>query len=1200
MSTNFTHLHLHTQYSLLDGAIRFKELFAKCKEFGMESVAITDHGAMYGALEFYLAAREAKIKPIIGCEFYIAPGSRHEKANARSAGGAAFHLVLLAMNLTGYKNLMKLASLAQTEGFYYKPRIDKEVLYAHQGGLIAMSACLHGEIPHLITSGNVVAAKKVAEEYRTVFGDRFYFEIQENNIPEQTTVNRGLLALSEETGIPVVATNDCHYLTREQCHAHEVLLCVQTGKTIDDASRFRFSTDQLYFKSPDEMTAAFSYCPEAVARSVEIAARCNLEIPLGNYYFPILPVHEGDTLEAAFMRQARSGLEKRCSEISAHSDFSPEQRASYQKQLGYEIDVICRMGFAGYFLIVADFINWAKDHNIPVGPGRGSGAGSLAAYCLRITDIDPLPYGLIFERFLNVERKSMPDFDVDFCQDRRGEVIQYVQQKYGGSEYVAQIATFGAMKTKLVIRDVGRALGMAHAEVDKIAKLVPDKIPADAPKNTKMSIPLAVSMEPKLQEARKRDPKIAELLDIAQVLEGLPRQVGTHAAGVVISPTPMTDYLPVCRGSKGSEIITQYDMKRTEKTGLVKFDFLGLKTLTVIHRALALIEKDFGRHIDLAGLRMDDAKTYDLLCRGDALGIFQLESSGMRSLLMSLKPEVFTDLIALVALYRPGPLGSGMVQNFVDTKHGRKQAVYALPQLEPILKETYGVIVYQEQVMQIASTLASYSLGDADNLRRAMGKKEAEVMAKEKSRFLAGAEKNSIPMDKAAAIFDLMEKFAEYGFNKSHSAAYALITYQTAYLKAHYPAQFMAALLSCEMSDTKKVVIYINDCKEHRISVLPPDINESEFDFTVVKGAIRFGLAAVKNVGGAALESIIDERRKDGPYDSLEDFCVRVDSRKVNRRVIESLIKAGAFDSFGAKRPQLNAIIDQAMEQAHTMQRRKQSNQISLFAAFGDGDSDGPLRAAKIALPDIADWPDKERLALEKECVGFYLTGHPLNEYLADLQSVATHNSDTLSECGEGQKVRIGGIVQTMKEHINKKGERMAFVTIEDNISSVEVLVMAELYRQCSQVLSQEGPIVIQGAVLREEKPDGTTMNKIMAHEVTTLGEADTRYITRAHITLQADQVDRPTLEKVKQFILDHHGPCPVLVTIDFPGQGEVDIEPNADYSIKPGREFKEKIDGLLGHPAVHYNRAVRFDSDKEAGGRKYAPRPRRNSKRGP
>ena len=733
-------------------------------------------------------------------------------------------------------------------------------------------------------------------------------------------------------------------------------------------------------------------------------------------------------------------------------------------------------------------------------------------------------------------------------------------------------------------------MGIPYGDVARIAKLVPDKIDSNAPKDTKMSIAVAIDMEPKLQEAQKRDPKIAELLTIAQVLEGLPRHTSTHAAGVVISPTPMIDYLPVCRGSKG-ETITQFDMKHTEMTGLVKFDFLGLKTLTVIHRAIALIEKDFGKRIDMTCLRMDDVKTYELLGRGDALGVFQLESSGMRSLLTSLRPEVFTDLIALVALYRPGPLGSGMVQDFVDTKHGRKKAVYTLPQLEPILEETYGVIVYQEQVMQIANVLASYSLGDADNLRRAMGKKKPEVMAQEKSRFLAGAKKNLVPMDKAAAIFDLMEKFAEYGFNKSHSAAYALITYQTAYLKAHYMAQFMAALLSCEMSDTKKVVIYINDCKEHHIAVLPPNINESDFDFTVVKGSVRFGLAAVKNVGGSALESIIDERGKDGAYESLEDFCARVDSRKVNRRVIESLIKAGAFDFSGAKRSQLLAVLDQAMELAQATQRNKQSGQFSLFESMVGNDDGEPVRQARITLPDIDEWPDKERLHLEKETVGFYLTGHPLDEYMDDLKNVATHTSETLGECSEGQSVRIGGVVQALKEHTNKKGQRMAFVNIEDSLGAVEVIVMAEVYAQCSQCLGQEGPIVIQGNVQKEEKHDGTIVCKLMAYEVTTLDDADTRYITKTHITLQAGKVDRPILEQVKHLILEQHGPCPVLVTIHFPDRGEVDIEPNADYSVKPGREFKEKIERFLGYPAVYFDRAVRHDSGKRAGMKKYESR---------
>ncbi|MEJ2270812.1 MAG: DNA polymerase III subunit alpha [Desulfobulbaceae bacterium] len=874
-AADFAHLHVHTQYSLLDGAIRINDLLEKCKEFNMSAVAITDHGAMHGALEFYVKAKKAGIKPIIGCEFYIAPQDRKLHTGAKSPSDAAFHLVLLAMNLSGYKNLMKLASIAQLEGFYYKPRIDKETLFAHNEGLIALTACLHGGVPHLILNGNMEGARKETKALQKIFGDRLYFELQDSGIKEQKKVNKGLKKLSQEFSVPLVATNDCHYLNRDEAFAHEVLLCIQTGRTINDTGRFKFSTDELYFKSPDAMRERFKDFPDALAETLKIAERCNLELAFGQHHFPNFPLPQDETLDTYFERLAREGLKERLAVIRDKGELTAELENVYHERLEMEIKVIQTMEFPGYFLIVADFINW-------------------------------------------------------------------VQDKYGGSEHVAQIITFGSMKARAVIRDVGRALDMPFGDVDRIAKLIPDQL--------KITIKQAIEQEPRLRDAEKRDEKVASLLSIARVLEGLSRHMSTHAAGVVISPEPMVEYLPLCKGPKG-EILTQYDMKYTEMTGLIKFDFLGLKTLTVIDRAIKLIEADLGNPLDIDTLPLDDPKTYDLLCKGDALGVFQLESPGMRALLTNMKPEVFTDLIALVALYRPGPMESGMVGNFVDTKHGKKPANYPLPQLKPVLQETYGVIVYQEQVMKIANILANYTLGDADILRRAMGKKIPEVMANEKEKFMAGAEKNNIPLDKALYIFDLMAKFAGYGFNKSHSAAYALIAYQTAYLKAHYPAQFMAALLSCDMNNTDKVVAYINECRDREIEVLPPDINESDKDFTVVEDRIRFGLAAVKNVGEAALDSIIEERLADGPYTSLEDFCCRVDLRRVNRRVLESLIKAGAFDSLGLKRSQLFAILDQALEQGQAAQRDRLSGQISLFAVM---DSEDEQQHTKIEIPSIS------------------------------------------------------------------------------------------------------------------------------------------------------------------------------------------------------------------------------------------------------
>ena len=1154
---NFVHLHVHTQYSLLDGAIRLPDLFAKCKAFGMDTVTITDHGAMYGALEFYVKAKAKGLKPIIGCEFYIAPSSRFEK-NAKSAGKAAFHIVLLAMNHAGYKNLMKLASIAQLEGFHYKPRIDKEVMEAHSDGLIALTACLHGEIPYCIAKeNNMELARRKAAALKGIFGDRLYLELQENNIPEQTVVNKGLMQLSEELDIPLVATNDCHYLNRDEATAHELLLCIQTGKTLQDASRFRFSTDELYFKSPDEMRHAFSYCPEALENTVKIAERCNLEIEFGNHYFPNFEVPAGETLDTAFEQYTRKGFKERMAVIRSLEELSAEQEEAYRSRLEMELDVIKTMGFPGYFLIVADFINWAKDNDIPVGPGRGSGAGSLVAFAMGITDIDPIKYGLIFERFLNVERQSMPDFDVDFCQERRGEVIKYVHDKYGGDTNVCQIITYGSMKAKGVIRDVGRALGMTFSDVDRVAKLVPDEL--------KMTLKKALDDEPRLKDLYRHDDQVKQLLDIGMTLEGLQRHTSIHAAGVVIYPKPMVEYLPVCKGPKG-EVLTQYDMKFTEKTGLIKFDFLGLKTLTVIDRALKIIKKGLDIDLDISTIPMDDPKTYDLLVRGDALGVFQLESSGMRQLLMKMKPEQFSDLIALVALYRPGPLESGMVDDFVNTKHGRKVATYPLPQLEPILKETYGVIVYQEQVMKIANVLADYSLGDADNLRRAMGKKIPEVMEAPRSKLMAGAEKLGVDLKKAEYVFDLMAKFAGYGFNKSHSAAYAYVSYQTAYLKAHYPAEFLAALLSCDVNNTDKVVRYIQESQDHGIAVLPPDINESDKDFTVVKGDIRFGLAAVKNVGGAALDSIIEVRRQDGPYKSLGDFCTRIDSRKVNKRVIESLVKAGAFDSLGGRRAQIYAIIDQAMEQAQAAQRDRDSGQISLFSLMSSGTSE---KATDIPLPDIPEWEDRQRLLFEKETVGFYITGHPLDNYREELSNATECTISELNNKADGSAGRVGGLVKTMKRHKSKKGDPMAFITLEDVTGEVEVVVFPSVYGQCSHLLTSDEPIVIQGQVQKEEEGNA----KILADEVLSLNAALERYTCGARILLDADKVSRQNLEELKTVIHKHHGPCPVLLVLHFAGRGEADVEIQKDLTIMPGRSFSNGVARLFGPEVLTYQK---------------------------
>ncbi len=1154
MSTSFVHLHLHTQYSFLDGAIRIPELIHYVQELNMDAVAITDHGAMYGALELYEKAKAAGVKPIVGCEFYMAENGMEQRG---VAAGHNFHLVALAMNKTGYSNLMKLASLAQTHGFYRRPRIDWPTLFNHNEGLIILSACLQGELAWRCTHNDMGGARQRAREVQRVFGDRFYLEIQENGIAEQTVANEGLLSLADELGLALVATNDCHYLRAEDAHAHAVLLAIQSGKTVDDPTCFRFPTDKLYVKSGEEMAREFSYCPQAIANTCVIAERCNLELSFDQHYFPAYPVQEGHTLEGDFAAACWQGWERRLHALAELQEVGPELEKTYRDRLSTEIDVIQQMGFSGYFLIVADFINWAKGKGIPVGPGRGSGAGSLAAYCMGITDIDPIPYGLIFERFLNIERKSMPDFDVDFCRDRRDEVMDYVRKRYGGDEYVAQIVTYGSMKARAVVRDVGRALDIPLAEVDRIAKLVPDKLGT--------TLQEALELEPRLRSAMQ-DTRIHELINISMRLEGLSRHKSIHAAGVVISPRPMVEFLPVCvksdREGSGKEILTQYAMNYVEKVGLIKFDFLGLKTLTMIDKTLQGIKADLGRTIDLNRLPMDDAKTYALLSRGDCLGIFQLESDGMRNLVKRLQPEQFSDLIALVALYRPGPLDSGMVDAFVETKHGRRQPDYPLPEIKEVLEETYGVIVYQEQVMKISNILAGYSLGDADILRRAMGKKKPEIMAQERGRFMAGAESCGINAERAGYVFDLMEKFAGYGFNKSHSAGYALVAYQTAYLKAHYPAQFMAALLSCDVDNTDKVVKYIQECRQMHIEVLPPDINASYRDFTVSENNIRFGLAAVKNVGMAALDNIIAEREEKGRYKSLTDFCVRIDAAKVNRKVIESLIKVGAFDALGNHRAQLMTMLDMSIERAKALLRHRLSGQMSLFTL-------GPAsmqqsETAEPEAPEVDKWPELQRLAFEKESVGFYLTGHPLESVITELRLVTSGDIASLGDMPAEQVVRIGGLVTSYREHKTKRGERMAFAVLEDMENNVELIVFPSVFAQYHSLLTSDQPLVVVATVEQGERGP-----KLTAEEIRTLPDTLENCCEQVQVKVTAESLSRQRLADLKELFFQHHGAVPVQLTLAFPQRGEVDIVAHSDMGVRPNRGLFRTIRDQFGDGAV-------------------------------
>ena len=1152
--TPFVHLHLHSQYSLLDGAIKIKDLVNYAAGLGMPALAITDHGNMFAAVEFYLAAKSAGIKPIFGCEVYVAMGSRFDKGNARSSSDASHHLVLLAQNFEGYRNLCRLVSASYREGFYYKPRVDWALLEQCNQGLIALTACLGGEIPTLIEQGKMDAALRRSCEMAQVFdNERFYLELQENFIPEQTLVNRGLKEISRELGLPLVATNDCHYLTREQAQAHEVLLCIQTGKNLDDPSRMRFPNDEFYVKTPQEMAELFKDVPDAISNTLRIAERCQVDLDLKTYHFPQYEKPVDKTLEDVLRDDARQGLKERLAEIRKVRTLTVEEEQQYRERLEVELDCINSMGFPGYFLIVADFINWAKDHKIPVGPGRGSAAGSLVAYAIRITDIDPIPYNLLFERFLNPERVSMPDIDVDFCINGREKVIDYVRDKYGAAN-VAQIITFGTMAAKGVIRDVGRAMGLPYGDVDKIAKLVPGVL--------NITLSEALKQEPKLRDLIDKDAKIKQLFHTAVALEGLTRHASTHAAGVVVTPEDLTEYLPLYVDPKSGGQVTQFSMNFVEKIGLVKFDFLGLKTLTVIDNAVRLIRAGKQPDFDLTLIGDDDLETYDLLSRGETTGVFQLESSGMKELLVKLKPSCFEDIIAVCALYRPGPLGSGMVDDFILRKHGKKKITYDFPQLEPILKDTYGVIVYQEQVMLIAQVLANYSLGGADLLRRAMGKKKAEEMAREREKFLAGAKANHLDEKKAGAVFDLMEKFAAYGFNKSHSAAYALVAYHTAYLKAHYPVEFMAALLTEDMENTDKVVKNIAEVRSMGIEVLPPDINASDRSFTVHEKAIRFGLGAVKGVGAAALDVIL-EVRLEAPFTSLHDLCERVSLQKVNKKVIEALIKCGAFDSLGGRRAQYMDALEDAMEAGQRLQRERAMGQESLFgmdevvSATGNGHG---------KLPEVPEWPERTLLSFEKEALGFFITGHPLARFRDTIRRFATCEAATLQERSDKEDVKVCGIVSAVKELTTKKGDRMAFATLEDLSGLVEMVLFPEVYQACMDLIKGEEPILVSGTL-----DIGEETCKLMVGEVVSLRDMQERQTKKVHFRLSSPGLDHDLLRGLKQIIRQYPGRCESLIHLVVPSQCEAVVGLPETLNVAATDELMEAADKLFGYQVVTF-----------------------------
>ncbi len=1149
--SNFVHLHVHTQYSLLDGAIRIDALLKRVADLGMNSVAITDHGTMFGVVEFYEKAKKAGIKPIIGCEYYVAPRSISDKTPIDHKGLS--HLVLLAKNQEGYQNLCQLATIAQLKGFYHKPRIDKENIKKYCKGLIALSACMHGEIPSLIIGNRQDKADETALSFLDIFGENnFYLEVQNNGIDKQEKINHALLDMNKRLSIPLVATNDCHYLDKEDVRAHEVLLCIQTGKTIHDPSHFKFQTDQLYFKPPEEMHSSFADYPNAINNTVDIAKRCNVEFDFytnsdTRYHFPKFNTSTEQTADEIFKQKIRDGYSQVLERIKAKNPDVNEN--TYNDRLEYEISTIINMDFPGYFLIVADFIHYAKANNIPVGPGRGSAAGSLVAYSLGITDLDPIEHGLIFERFLNPARKSMPDIDVDFCINSREKIFKYIVEKYGGGDYVAQIITFGKLKTRAVIRDVGRALGIPLYEVDSIAKMVPDILG--------IKLDDALKQEPKLKDLAASKPEIADLINICRVLEGLPRHASTHAAGVVIADKPLVEYLPLYKGKKG-EVVTQFDMKCVEKIGLVKFDLLGLRNLTVIANTLSLISEQGTTPPDLENLDTEDPDTYRLLSSGDTTGVFQLESSGMKDLLVRLKPECFDDIIALVALYRPGPLNSGMVDDFVERKHGRKSVKYIVPELEPILKETYGVIVYQEQVMKIAAVLAGYSMAEADDLRKAMGKKKPAIMAQHTLRFIQGAKDNGIAHDKAKKIFDLIEKFGGYGFNKSHSAAYALIAYQTAFLKTHFLVELMASLLTSEIHSIDGVVKYIAECRSHSIDVLPPDINESDKEFTVTGSKIRFGLVAVKNVGEGAIESII-ESRKEGRFTSLFNFCERVSFQKVNKRVMESLIKCGAFDSTGDKRSRMMASLEDALGYGQRVQREMADPQIGLFDT-------GEIKqtADYPPMPEIDEWDEKQLLVFEKEFLGFYITGHPLTRYEDVLDKFTNANSISLKEKKDGETIRIGGIIRNVKTINTKKGDLMAFVTIEDLLGSVEVTIFSSVYASVHNYLSGDSPILVQGRIQKDENSV-----KILVDSLMPIDEAEEKLTASIHFNLNITRTNKESLLKLYDILKKHPGPCLAHIHLCEPEKTETLIALPDTIKVKAGPALTRKVNELFGHSVV-------------------------------
>jgi DNA polymerase-3 subunit alpha len=1137
MSTSeFVHLHVHTQYSLLDGACRVDELVKKAASLDMPALGMTDHGNMFGAIHFYKACQKSRIKPVIGCEAYITPTSRFEKDPDQKS---IYHLILLAANNEGYANLMKLVSASYLEGFYYKPRIDKEILAKHAKGLIGTSGCLKGEVAEHLLRGNFEAALKAAEEYRQIFTrGHYYIELMDHGIMEQKKVNEELVKIARQLNLPLVASNDVHYIEQGQAMAHETLLCIQTQTTLSDPNRMRFVTDQFYFKEPQVMKTIFAWAPEAVSNTLLIAEQCNLKLDFNQYHLPRYEVPEGTSAQSYLLALCEKGMLRR---------FPAGVDGVIRRRLEHELKTIGDMGFASYFLIVWDFINYAKSIGVPVGPGRGSAAGSLVSYLLGITDLDPIKYGLLFERFMNPGRKSMPDIDIDFCYERRGEIIDYVTKKYG-VDNVAQIITFGSMQAKAAVRDVGRAMGMSYPDVDRIAKLIPNEIG--------ITIQQALNVEPQLREAVEFDKKAKQLLATAQVLEGLNRHASIHAAGVVISDKPLTEYVPLFKSSDG-QVTTAFDMDGISQIGLLKMDFLGLRTLTVIAETLKLIKQHQGVDIDIDELALDDKKTYEMLGRANAVGVFQLESGGMRDLLKKMRPSGFEDLIAILALYRPGPMGSGMLEDFIKRKRGEQKISYPHPKLEGVLEATCGIILYQEQVMQIASVIAGFSMAQADDLRKAMGKKIASEMKKARAFFLEGCAKtNQIPEATANQLFDLIDFFAGYGFNRSHSAAYALISYRTAYLKANYPVEFMTALLTSEKDNTDKVVEYVKECGAMGISVLPPDVNQSQAQFTVEKkNAVRYGLLAVKNIGAGAIESMVHARAQGGDFTSVFDFCRRVDLRLNNRKVLESLIKSGAFDAFHCRRAQMMAVLEKALEVGTRWQKEKEIGQFSFFSM---GQEESGFGRNDETLPDIPEWPQAQILANEKALLGFYLSGHPLDRYKTEIEKFADFTTANIKGARDGQEARMIGLITSVKLTTTRKtNERMAIVGLEDIDGQMELVVFPSSYTQMASYLKENAVVVVKGKVsFRDGFP------KMIAGEMAGIDEV---YDMIKSVQVDLSHSSQLGFEKLKEKLARFPGKVPVYVQVDTNNYKRVQILVGEDLYVTPSEILMEEIKVLVG-----------------------------------